>query len=132
VKTPSVFLCVLTACAPSAPPVLVDPPAPKYSGPSSLPTEKCGDDIQCWRRRTLLYVEMTELLTAENGTLGTERDDARAGEIYARNIATKLRKEAEPSWTSSPLLWLGVGVLTGGLLFLTAGVVEASLAKAVR
>jgi hypothetical protein len=75
---------------------------------------------------------MTELLTAENGTLGTERDDARAGEIYARNIATKLRKEAEPSWTSSPLLWLGVGVLTGGLLFLTAGVVEASLAKAVR
>lgn len=124
-----VIFALLTGCSS---PVLLPPPvaaSSKYSGPSSLPSEHCAEDLPCWKRRTLLYVETSELLIAENKTLGQERDDAREGEIYARNIAAQLRKEAEPSWTTSPLLWLGVGVLGGIVLSIGAGLTWGSVSK---
>ena len=125
------LLTLLAACAPA----LAVPPAAspaRYIQPSSLPVEKCADDIDCWRRRTLLYVETNELLTGENKTLGTERDDAREGENYARNVAEKFKKEAEPSWTSDPRLWLGLGVIGGIVLSIGAGLVWGAAEKAVK
>jgi hypothetical protein len=125
------WLVLFSSCAPSAtvPPMAA---VPKYSGPASLPVEKCADDVACWKRRTLLYVESNELLAAENKTLGTERDDAREGETYARNAATQFKKEAEPTWYNSPLLWLGVGVLGGIALSIGAGVAWGEISKTLR
>ncbi len=124
------WISLLSACTPlvTSPPPVAVPPSLHVS--ASLPAEHCLEDLTCWKRRTLTLVLENESLIRENSVREKETTNARAGEAYAEKVAEKLRKDAEPSVLSSPLLWLGIGVLGGIVLSLGAGLVWSQAAKA--